>query len=185
MRERDRLIELLLERSVRHGEFLLSSGHRSNYYIDARLTTMSAEGLHLVGGLGLAAIRGMGWHPSAVGGLTLGADPVAYAIAMASTSTPPLISAFTVRKEPKGHGTGSQVEGNLRPGDPVVVVEDVITSGRSASRAIRVVREAGARVLGVLGVVDRQEGGKERLESEGHTIVVVLTTTELGLAPPR
>lgn len=183
MSDRSRLIELLRQRSIQYGDFQLASGQRANYYIDARRTTMSAEGLALVGRLGLRTIRHAGWSPDAVGGLTLGADPVAYAIAAASMVEPPPIDAFTIRKEPKTHGAGRQVEGNLERGDRVVVVEDVITTGGSARRAIAVVEGVGAAVVGVLAVVDRAEGGKELLEAEGKKVVVLTTSKDLGLGP--
>ncbi len=177
-----RLEQLILERSVRHGDFLLASGRRSRYYIDCRLTTMSAEGLALVGREGLAAIRRAGWRPAAVGGLTLGADPVAYAIAAASYAEPPAIDAFTVRKEPKEHGTGRLVEGNLRAASAVVVVEDVLTTGGSTRRAIAAVEGEGARVIGVLVVVDREEGGRAVLEREGYPVIALTTASALGLS---
>jgi orotate phosphoribosyltransferase len=175
------LLQLLHARSIRHGDFTLASGARSTYYIDARPSTMSAEGLYLIGRLGLEAIRARGWAPTAVGGLTMGADPVAYAVALASRSTGPIIDAFSVRKEAKGHGTKRRVEGNFRAGDPVVVIEDVITSGGSALQAIAAVEEEGGRVVGVLAVVDREQGGRAVLEGRGHAVAVLTTTTELGL----
>jgi orotate phosphoribosyltransferase len=175
------LLQLLHQRSIRHGEFTLASGARSTYYIDARPTTMSAEGLHLIGRLGVAALRAQGWSAAAVGGLTMGADPVAYAVALASRESPPVIDAFSVRKEAKGHGTRRRVEGNFRVGDAVVVVEDVITSGGSALQAIAAVEEAGGQVLGVLAVVDREEGGRAALAERGHRVAVLTTVTELGL----
>ena len=183
MSERAHLVELLIRRSVQHGEFRLAGGQHSSYYIDARRTTMSAEGLAMVGQLGLAAIRDAGWVADAVGGLTLGADPVAYAIAVASCSSPPLVDAFTVRKDPKAHGTRRRIEGNLRPRDRVVVVEDVITSGASARWAIAAVEEAGAEVLGVLGLVDRLAGGRQAIEADGREVVVIATIKDLGLEP--
>jgi orotate phosphoribosyltransferase len=172
---------VLLEKSVRRGDFVLASGARSSYYIDCRLTTMSAEGMVLVGRLGLGAIRGAGWAPDSVGGLTMGADPVAYAIAAASWADRPAIDAFSVRKEAKGHGTKRQIEGNFRQGAGVVVIEDVITSGGSALRAIEAVSGAGGRVLGVLAVVDREQGGREAIEGAGHSVVALTTSTVLGL----
>jgi orotate phosphoribosyltransferase len=178
----ERLLDaLLLEKSVRRGDFVLASGARSSYYIDCRLTTMSAEGMALVGKLGVEAIRGTGWAPAAVGGLTMGADPVAYAIAAASWDSPPAIDAFSVRKEAKGHGTQRQIEGNFRAGASVVVVEDVITSGGSALRAIEAVSGAGGKVLGVLALVDREEGGRGVIEGQGHIVVALTTATRMGL----
>lgn len=175
------LERLLLERSVRRGDFVLASGARSSYYIDCRLTTMSAAGMVLIGQLGLEAIRAAGWPADAIGGLTMGADPVAYAIAAASAHAGTPIDAFSVRKEAKGHGTGQQIEGNFRPGAKVVVVEDVITSGGSAEKAIAAVTAAGAQVVGVLAVVDREQGGRQKLEAAGHTVVALTTSSRLGL----
>ncbi|HUL69287.1 MAG TPA: orotate phosphoribosyltransferase [Gemmatimonadales bacterium] len=177
--DRIALERLLMERSIRRGDFVLASGARSSYYIDARLTTMSAEGLHLIGRLGLAALRQAGWEARAVGGLTMGADPVAYAIAVASLSTPPIVQAFSVRKEAKTHGTGRRIEGNFTPGDPVVVVEDVLTSGGSARQAIDAIQAEGGRVLGVLVVVDREEGGRAVLERLGVQVVSLTRAGEL------
>ena len=183
MSDADQLRRLLLQRSVRRGDFVLASGQRSSYYIDCRPTTMSAEGQVLIGRLGLAALQSAGWHPRAIGGLTMGADPVAYAIAAASWGSASPIDAFSVRTEAKGHGTGRLIEGNFASGDAVVVVEDVITSGGSAERAISAVTDAGGKVLGVLAVVDRQQGGREHLSQLGHKVVSITTTSELGLVP--
>jgi orotate phosphoribosyltransferase len=179
--DREALRRLLLERSVRHGDFVLSSGQRSSFYIDCRPTTMSADGLVLIGRLGTAAIQSAGWRPRAVGGLTMGADPVAYAIAAASRGTDIQMDAFSVRKEVKGHGTGRGIEGNFGVGFEVVIVEDVITTGGSARKAIEAVEEAGARVLGVLAVVDRGEGGRATLEAEGREVVALMSATDLGV----
>ncbi|MGH7518375.1 MAG: orotate phosphoribosyltransferase [Gemmatimonadales bacterium] len=176
-----RLEELLLARSVRRGDFVLASGERSSYYIDCRLTTMSAEGLTLVGRAGLAAIRTAGWDATVLGGLTLGADPLAYAIAAASFAAGPALDAFTVRKEAKGHGTRRLIEGNFKSGDRAVVVEDVITSGGSALEAIDAVEREGGQVLGVLALVDREQGGRERIESRGYSVVAITTASSLGL----
>ncbi len=111
----------------------------------------------------------------------MGADPVAYAIARASLETGPVVDAFSVRKEAKGHGTARQVEGNFREGAPVVVVEDVLTSGGSARKAVEAVREAGGTVLGVLAVVDREAGGAAALEALGVRAVALVTAGALGL----
>jgi orotate phosphoribosyltransferase len=175
------LDQLLLERSVKRGDFVLASGRRSSFYVDARLTTMSAQGLVLIGRVGLQAIRTKGWTPDAVGGLTMGADPVAYAIAASSVESPPQVQAFSVRKEAKAHGTGRRVEGNFAAANRVVVVEDVLTTGGSAQEAVTRVRAEGGQVLGVLTVVDREEGGRKALEAQGIEVVSLTTSTILGL----
>lgn len=176
-----RLRELLRERSVIRGDFTLASGRRSNFYIDARRTTMSGEGLAVIGALGLTRMTAQGWAPELVGGLTLGADPVAYAIAAAARVAGRSLDAFTVRKQAKAHGTGKRIEGCFRAGADVVVVEDVITTGQSAADAIAAVTAEGGRVLGVLAVVDREEGGRSALERSGHSVLVLVTASELGL----
>ena len=175
------LVALLRERSVRFGDFVLASGAHSSYYIDCRLTTMSAPGQLLIGRLGLAAVRATGWQPRSVGGLTMGADPVSYAIAAASAHDDVPMDAFSVRKEAKQHGTGRLIEGNFTAGDAVVVIEDVITSGGSALTAVAAVRAAGGTVLGVLAVVDREAGGRARIEAEGVPVVALVSAKELGL----
>ena len=179
---RQKLIDLLIEKSIRTGQFVLSSGKTSNYYIDARLTTMSAEGLRVIGQLGLHAIRTAGWRPRFVGGLTLGADPVAYAIARTSTESPPVVDAFTVRKQPKEHGTGQLLEGCFEAGARVVVVEDVLTTGASALRAAAAARSAGGVVDGVLAVVDRGEGGGATIHAAGYDLRALLSLGDLGLS---
>jgi len=180
-----RLVALLAERSARRGQFTLASGRQSTLYVDARLTTMSPDGLALIGPAALAAIERAGWAPDAVGGLTLGADPVSYAIAYASALAGRPLRAFTVRKEAKAHGTGRLIEGPFRAGDRVVVVEDVVTTGGSALRAAAAVRGAGGTVVGVLAVVDREEGGREALEAEGLPVVALAGAGEIVAAMER
>jgi orotate phosphoribosyltransferase len=142
---------------------------------------MSAPGQLLIGRLGLAAVRAAGWQPRSVGGLTMGADPVSYAIAAASAGDDVPMDAFSVRKEAKQHGTGRLIEGNFAAGDAVVVIEDVITSGGSALTAVAAVRAAGGTVLGVLAVVDREAGGRQKIEAEGIPVVALISASELGL----
>lgn len=179
MDSRSRLIDLLATRSARRGSFTLASGRQSDLYIDCRPTTMHPEGLAAIGPLGLDAISARGWAASSIGGLTLGADPVSYAIAYASQLAGTPVRAFTVRKEAKSHGTGKVIEGAFESGDFVVVVEDVITTGGSALRAVDAVRAAGATVLGVLAVVDREEGGREAIEAQGLEVAALVTAAEI------
>ena len=170
---------LLLEKSVKQGDFVLASGRRSSYYVDARLTTMSGRGQLLIGTIALAEIDEAAWSPDAVGGLTLGADPIAYAIAHAAAHAHRKIDAFTVRKEAKGHGAGKLIEGSFAPGMSVVIVEDVITTGDSALRAAASVAEAGGNILGVLALVDREEGGRERIEEAGYDVRALARISDL------
>ena len=173
------LQQLLAERSARQGKFKLSSGRESTLYIDARLTTMSPEGLILIGQLGFQALEQSGWDVAAVGGLTLGADPVAYAIAYTSGLSQRLIRAFTVRKEAKSHGTGQLIEGPFVPGDRVAIVEDVITTGASALRAAATIAANGGIVAGILSVVDREEGGREAIEQHGYSVISLTNAADI------
>jgi len=184
MTSRRQLIEILARRSARRGNFTLASGKQSSFYIDCRLTTMSPEGLSSIGPIALAMIRDRGWNPDSVGGLTLGADPVSYAISYASAESDKPVRAFTVRKEAKSHGTGRLIEGPFESTDRVVVIEDVITTGGSALKAVEVLRGAGATILGVLAVVDREEGGREAIEAAGLQVASIARVGEvLSLVP--
>lgn len=173
------LIELLARRSVRRGNFTLASGRQSSFYVDCRLTTMSPKGLSSIGPIGLSIIRDRGWDADSIGGLTLGADPVSYAISYASAESSKPLRAFTVRKEAKAHGTGKLIEGPFETSDRVVVIEDVITTGGSALKAAEVIRAAGASILGVLAVVDREEGGREAIEAAGYQVASIARVSEI------
>ena len=179
MSQRDQLIRLLATRSARRGRFTLASGRESTLYIDARLTTMSPEGLALIGPLGIAALDTRPWPVEAVGGLTLGADPIAYAISYASALAGTPLRAFTVRKEAKAHGTGKLIEGPFHSGDRVAIVEDVVTTGASALKAAEAVRASGGQVAGVLALVDREEGGREALEAAGLEVLALVRAAEI------
>ena len=179
MTDQQLLTTLLAERSSKKGHFILASGRESDFYIDARLTTMSPEGLDVIGRLGLSVLRESGWRVDAVGGLTLGADPIAYAISYASAGSDQPLRAFTVRKEAKTHGTGKVIEGPFRTTDHVAIVEDVITTGGSTLRAIDAGRAAGGTFSCVLAVVDRQEGGREKLESADIPVITLATASDI------
>lgn len=177
--DRDQLRALLLARSIRLGDFVLASGAKSDYYIDARATTMSAEGQRLVGLVAARAIRDGGLEPSHVGGLTMGADPVAYAIAHRSALDGRPIDAFSVRKRAKEHGTGQRVEGGLPEGARCLIVEDTMTTGRSSLEAVEAVRAHGAEVVGVLALVNRSSEAAALYERERIPLLWVFTGDEL------
>lgn len=180
--DRDRLRALLARRSFRVGTFELSSGGTSDYYVDCRTTTMHAEGLVRVGRVGCDALESAGLAPDLVGGLTMGADPVSYAVAAESWRRGSPVHAFSVRKATKGHGRGRRIEGCFEAGRSVVVTEDVITTGGSARDAAEAVEEAGGQVLAVLALVDREEGGRSHLEEAGFPVVALFTAAELRTA---
>jgi len=167
--ERERLLEVIRERSYFTGEFVLTSGKVSDYYIDGKLTALDPEGAYLVGKQFFEKICDVAPEAEAVGGPTLGADPIVSSIAVVSHLEGRPLKAFIVRKEAKGHGTGSWIEGakNIRAGAKVVIVEDVATTGASTLRAVTKAREAGYDVLCAIVLVDRKEGARENLEGEG------------------
>ena len=179
MTDHSALVALLAERSAKRGQFVLSSGKQSTFYIDARLTTMSPEGLSIIGPFALSVLEQTGWGIDAVGGLTLGADPISYAISYASADSDHPLRAFTVRKDVKTHGTGKQVEGPFKPGDRVAVIEDVITTGGSTLRAIDAIQKAGGVVVGVLALIDREEGGRQELEKTGFPVVALVKASQI------
>lgn len=166
--DRSRLVEILRKHSVRRGEeFILASGQRSDVYVDARTTTLRAEAMPLIGRLFLRKMADRDWRPRAVGGLTMGADPIVAAIARESLETDNVVNAFIVRKETKKHGMQKRIEG-LSEGGPldVLIVEDVATSGGSAAMAIEACRDEGYRVIGVVALVDREQGAAGRIEND-------------------
>jgi orotate phosphoribosyltransferase len=188
---RSSLLDLLQKKSVFRGEFTLSSGAKSNYYIDCRLTTLDPAGAWLVGQLMHALIRkeqaARKVIVDAVGGLTMGADPVALAIGIYSywvKDAPPL-HVFSVRKSPKAHGQAKLIEGNFKKGDTVVVIDDVVTRGESTIAAINAVQQEGGNVAFVAVLVNRQEGGRERIEALGYPVVSLFTRNELLGVPSQ
>lgn len=178
---RQELIELLRMHSYREGDFVLASGRRSPFYVDVRRTALLGRGSVLIGDLILDAMHARGWHPRAVGGLTLGADPLATAVALRASERGVGCDAFIVRKEAKGHGTGRQVEwaGGVEPGSDVVVLDDSVTTGGSTLKAVEVLRADGYRVIGAVCVVDRREGAMEALAASGVPLVALVGLEEL------
>lgn len=174
---RDELIRHLVTHSLKKGDFTLASGRKSNYYINGKLSTLDSRGAYLVARIFLAMIADD--VPDAVGGLTLGADPIVGAmLSLAGMEDLPL-KGFIVRKATKDHGTKSLVEGPLVEGDRAVIVEDVITTGGSSLAAIEAVEAAGCKVSRVLAVVDREEGSQNNLKKRGYRLESVFTATEL------
>ncbi len=179
MNDRDRLKALLIERSIRLGDFTLASGARSSYYVDARATTMSAEGQVLIGKVAWETLDATDLDFTHVGGLTMGADPVSYAIARESWLRGDPRDAFSVRKQAKEHGTGQQVEGGLPKGARCLVIEDSMTTGTSCLKAVDALRDYGAEVVGLFTLVDREQGAQEVADAAGLPLVRVYTGAEL------
>ncbi len=181
MNERQRLKEILLEKSYRQGTFTLTSGKTSDFYIDGKQTTLSAEGAYLCGKLILELIQKEKAPIQAVGGMTLGADPLVTAVSLVSYLENQSIPAFIVRKEAKGHGTGNYIEGlkNMPEGCSVALVEDVVTTGGTLLKVIDRVEAQGFKVGLVVTVVERQEGGVETLAKAGYKLESVFTREEL------
>ncbi len=183
--DRQELAAILRQKSVKTGKFTLASGKESDLYVDCRVTTLDARGAVLVGRVLHDLLRReeatRGVQIGSLGGLTLGADPITLAVAIASSlaGDQPPVQAFVVRKEAKGHGRGKRIEGNFTANQPVVVVDDVITTGDSTLKAIQAIEDEGGKVAFALILVDRQEGGRENIESKGYPVVAAFTRQEL------
>jgi orotate phosphoribosyltransferase len=175
-----RLIEIVLEKSFQYRDnppFTLASGKQSNYYFNCKPTTMDPEGMNLIGKVLFEMLQDA--PITAVGGLTLGADPIANALSVISFQEGKPIKSFTVRKETKDHGTKSKIEGTLQKGERIVVLDDVITTGASTITAIEAVREAGLVIDRVIAFIDREEGGRENILKYVDRVDAVLTRTEV------
>lgn len=180
--ERERLKEILLEKSYQKREVTLTSGRTSNFYIDCKQTTLSAEGAYLVGKIMFEYIRKAQMKIKGVGGMTLGADPMVAAVSVMSYIAGEPIPAFIIRKEPKKHGTTSWLEGknNMEAGCPVTIIEDVVTTGGTLLKAIERTEAEGLKVAQVLTLVDREEGGKEFLKEHGYDLEAVFVRRDLA-----
>jgi orotate phosphoribosyltransferase len=177
MTHRDELLKILVQHSLKKGDFTLASGKKSSYYIDGKHTTLGSRGAYLVARIFLAMIADD--VPDAVGGLTLGADPIIGSMLALAGMEDLELKGFIVRKEAKGHGTQSLVEGSLAKNDRVVVIEDVVTTGGSSLKAIEALREAGCEIKRVLAVVDREQGGRENMHKAGCRLESIFTINEL------
>ncbi len=179
--DKDKLLSILFERSFRYDPdmgFTLASGKKSDVYVDVKKTVLSGEGMELVGRAIFEIIKDSG--AAGIGGLTLGADPLAYTTAMVSNMGGNPLEVFIVRKDVKGHGTKRKIEGNLEKGAKVVVIDDVITTGGSTIKAIESAKAAGFEIVKVVALVDRNEGGRENIsEACGLKLDAVFTKDDL------
>ena len=180
MSEKDRLLELLKGLSYEEGDFILTSGKRSTYYIDAKETTLNPEGMYLVGNIMYRMVREVPGI-QAVGGVSIGGDPLVCAVVLSAFAAKDNLAGFFIRKEPKGHGKNLWVEGgkNLEKGMSVMILEDVVTTGGSSLKAIEVTEKEGYKVIGTVALLDRLEGGREAVESKGYLFKSIFTLSDL------
>jgi len=181
MNKRTRLLQLLAELSYENRQVTLTSGKTSGYYVDGKQTTLHSEGSFLTGSLILDLIRSAETPIRAVGGLSMGADPIATAVSLLSWFSGPPVHAFYIRKEPKGHGKNLWIEGNknLNKGDEVAIVEDVVTTGGSLLKAIERAQAFGLQVKQAITLLDRLEGGAEMLAEKGIKLQALFTINDI------
>ncbi|MDT8441814.1 MAG: orotate phosphoribosyltransferase [Desulfuromonadales bacterium] len=179
--ERQELMRIIRELSYEEREVTLASGRKSNFYFDGKQTTLHATGGLLVGKAFWEVVKQLDGPIDGVGGLTLGADPIATATSIAAALDGEQVHAFIIRKEPKGHGTGQWLEGrkNLPPGSRVVIVEDVTTTGGSSMQAVERAEQEGLQVIGIVTLVDREEGARDNIEAAGQQLRAVFTRTQV------
>ena len=186
MYDKETLKNLIREKSLKFGDFILASGKKAKYYLDGKQVTLDAAGAMMIGEGMLELLLAEERFPDAVGGMSIGADPITAAvITMAAVRGKTELKGFLVRKESKGHGTNKFVEGPVKSGDHVVVVEDVVTTGGSSLLAIERIEAAGMIVDGVLAIIDRMEGGREAFEKKGYRFQSLLTIQDFGIEPPK
>jgi len=180
--DRDALIALIRDRALKLGKFTLASGKEATYYLDCRQVTLDGRGANLIGE-GILELLGSDL-PDAVGGMAIGADPITAAVVTLAGQRGLPLKGFMVRKEPKAHGRGRDVEGPVEPGQRVVIVEDVVTTGGSSLQAIERAEAFGLTVQRVIAIVDRLEGGRAAFEQRGYPLQTLLTIRDFGLEPP-
>lgn len=175
------LVSLIKKLSYREGDFTLASGQKSSYYVDLKMTTLHPEGADLIGKEIVKTVLEKKWYVEAVGGPTLGADPIATAVSLAAYHQGIHWPAFIVRKEPKSHGTSQWIEGteNFKKSSPLLLLEDVVTTGGSGLKAVERLREEGYQPMALIAVVDRQQGAKEAYERAGLFFHALTTLKEL------
>lgn len=182
MFDRQELIRLFHQRALKSGDFTLASGKKSTYYLDGKQVSLHSQGLRLVSHGLLDLLSDVPFD--AIGGMTIGADPIVGGVLVAAAERRIELSGFLVRKEAKGHGTQRYIEGPVTPGSRVVVIDDVVTTGGSALQAVERIVEYGCQVACVVGVVDRKEGGAANFAARGLPFRSLLTIEDFGIAPP-
>jgi len=183
MYDKDALISIIRQKALRFGQFTLASGKKATYYLDGKQATLDPHGARLVAE-GILDLLGQGPMPAAIGGMSIGADPITAAVVVMSAVRGTPLRGFMVRKEPKGHGTNQYIEGPVEPGEEVVIVEDVVTTGGSSLSAIERCEAFGLRVVGVLAIIDRMEGGAAAFAARGYRLASLLTIRDFGIEPP-
>jgi orotate phosphoribosyltransferase len=180
MDEKERLLQILKELSYEEGDFVLASGKKSTFYIDAKETTLNPEGMYLVGNIMYTLVRETPGI-DAVGGVSIGGDPLVCSVVLSAFNRQDNLVGFLIRKEPKGHGTNRWVEGgkNLRKGMNVMILEDVVTTGGSSLKAIEATEKEGYHVIGIVAILDRLNGGKEAIESNGYIFKSIFNLNNL------
>ncbi|MCA9116748.1 MAG: orotate phosphoribosyltransferase [Planctomycetaceae bacterium] len=181
MDNRERLIQLFRERALQFGDFTLVSGQKSTWYLDGKQVTLHSHGLHLVAEGLLDLLADVEYD--AIGGMSIGADPIVGGMLSVAAERGQELTGFMVRKEAKGHGTNRYVEGPVQPGQRVVILDDVVTTGGSALKAAERAREFGCEVVQAVGIVDRLQGGAEAFAEAGIPFLALLTVADLGVGP--
>jgi orotate phosphoribosyltransferase len=183
MYDRDALAALVRQKALKFGDFTLTSGKKATFYLDGKQVTLDPEGARLVAEGVLDLIAQESRPPAAVGGMAIGADPITAAVVTMSAVRGTPLRGFMIRKEAKGHGTNRHVEGPVQPGDEVVIVEDVVTTGGSSLAAIDRAGEFGLKVTRVIGIIDRLQGGSQALAARGYPLTSLFTVRDFGIEP--
>lgn len=183
MYDRHALVNLFQKRALKFGDFTLASGKKATYYLDGKQITLQSQGLRLVAEGLLDLLEGVEF--TAIGGMSIGADPIIGAVLAVAAERGRELQGFLIRKESKGHGTNKYVEGPVEPGARVVIVDDVVTTGGSSLLAVDRIEEFGCKVVQVVGIVDRMEGGAENFAARDLPFAALLTIEDFGITPPH
>ena len=183
MYDKEALTALIRHKALKFGDFTLASGKKATYYLDGKQVTLDPIGSKLIAE-GILDMLDPKQMPSAVGGMSIGADPITSAVVTMSAVRNTPVSGFMVRKQSKGHGTNQYIEGPVKPGDRVVIVEDVVTTGGSSLEAIKRVEDFGMEVIQVIAIIDRMEGGAEAFAAAGYKLASLLNIRDFGIEPP-